>query len=255
MFSLMFLLVGCTAIADLKDDVQGATSPLVLEGLVLGIAPPTSAEVDLTGTAFEDGAAAVATIADASSVDGLDEAPIEGAEVALLLESGGRVVMVDEGGGRYTCTAADGLTYTDGDSATLSVDYPGEDTTSSAQVQLPRAPTVSFPASVPRGQPLHVDLAGQSFDNALVVVVDAATGETSWSNYPTTIEDMYNLTHGSGSLTVDVPGTALAEESIYLVGVAGLVNAEQDSLTNLNTLLSALTAGRLVFSAVSTVPP
>lgn len=256
MFLSVFpFLVGCTAIDNLKDDVQGATNPLVMEGLVVGIAPPESGDLDLAGTAFEDGASAVVAVADADSVDNLDEAPVEGASVALLAETGGRVDMVDEGSGRYAATGADGLVYTEGDDVTLSVDYGGGEDASSAQLKLPRRPDVSFPANVPKGQPLHVNLSGQAFDNVLVAVVDGASGETVWSNYPTTIQDMYQLTHGAGSLAVDVPGSALNRESVYLVGVAGLVNAGSDDLTNVNTLLSAFTAGRLLFNAVSTVAP
>ena len=255
LFSVMSFLGGCAAIDGLKDEVAGATNPLVMEGLVVGIAPPESADVDLTGTAFESGASAVVTVADADSVDNLEEAPVEGASVALLTETGGRVALLDMGSGRYAATAEDGLSYTEGDNATLSVDYGGGEESSSAQLQLPRRPDVSFPTNVPKGQPLHVNLTGQTFDNALVVVVDSATGETVWSNYPTTIEEMYHLTHDAGALEVDVPGSALNRESVYLVGVAGLVNADTANLSNVNTLLSAFTGGRLLFTGVSTVPP
>jgi hypothetical protein len=250
---LFALLTGCSQIEDVKDAVNGLTNPLVFEGLVIGVAPPSDDRIDLTGTEFSSGAFAAMELADCADVADLANAPVTGAVVQFLSDETGGVTLHDDGGGSYTADSGDGLVYTAGADATVKAKV-GDDE-SSVRLPLPPIPTVDIPESAAPNQSLGINLTGQAFDNVLVVVIDGATGETTFDNRPDSIEDVYNLTHGSGSLAVEIPGGAFADESVYFVGVAGLTNAASADIENANTVLSAFMGGRLAFSAVSTLPP
>ena len=251
----MFLfasLLGCAQLDQAKDVVDGLTNPLIFEGVALGVAPVADDRVDLSGTDFDQSAAALITLADAADVADIANAPVTGADVSIVSDSGGRVHFADAGDGTYTADSEDGLTYDPGAPATVSMTAGGEE--SSVTLTLPPAPDPGLPANAPPNQPLAVNLNGQGFDNVLVVVLDGATGAVTYDNRPDSIQDLYDLTHGEGELAVQIPGGAIPDESVYLVGVAGLVNADASQIENANTALSAMMAGRLAFSVVSTMP-
>lgn len=242
---------GCEQIADLKDDVQGLTEPLVVEGLYLGVAPPDSDQVDLSGTDFAKTAAATVFLADATSIDQLEEAPVEGASVAVRSDAGGSVTLADDGGGKYSATSDDGLTYAGGERFTLSIE---RDTTHRLSIVAPPDPDADLPAEHTAGQDLIVDLDGQGYDSALVVVLDGQSGDVTFSNEPEGLEEIYRLSRGDGATRVVIPGSAFAGPSVYAVGVAGLNAASGDDYEELNTGLSTFLAGKFRFYAVSTIP-
>lgn len=249
---LVWTLLACAELANLKEDVEGVTAPIVIEALFVGVAPPDEG-VDLSGTQFESGAAVAVMVADAASVDNLADAPVVGADVALLLDTAGRVELNDEGSGQYTADGSDGVTYVEGDYATIYAGFDGQE--ARLRQRLPRTPDLSLPASAAPGQDLEIDLTGQGFDNVLVAVIDSSTGETVYDNTPDAIEEIYQITHGEGEQRVVVPGAALQNESVYLVGVAGLSNVDTADIDSANTALSAFLAGQMQFTAVSTLPP
>jgi hypothetical protein len=246
------LLVGCN-LDKLKENVEGLTNPLVAEGLFLGVEPPSSQDIDLSGTEFDNAAAAAVMLADASNVNDLEEAPVTEAAVGVLSDAIGRVDLHEDSDGTYSASADDGLVYTEGDDVVLSMGV--GNTTAKMGARLPRSPNVAgIPASGAPNAGFTVDLSGQDFDNVLVVVLDGATGDVTFDNRPDDIKAIYDLTHGEGSLVVEVPGGAVPDESIYLVGVAGLKNTDSSDMDEVNTALSAFITGRMAFTAHRTLP-
>lgn len=248
---LVPLLVGCKDVDDLKDKVSGYTNPTVVEGLVLGVAEPDF-EFDLSSTDFGKGATGVIFLADASSADEIESAPISGAGVTIDSDTGGSSKLKDEGSGRYAVSGADGFSYTVGDAMDLGIDL-GDDACG-ATVVAPAAASATISETHAAGDDLAIDLSGESFDSVLVVVFDTASGSVTYSNQPENIKEIYDFTHsGSGGLSLTVPGSALADQTIYAVGVAGLKNAGEDDWDNANTLLSSYMAGKMKFYPVSTM--
>ena len=245
------LFVGCE---DVGDKIDAYTNPTVVEGLVLGVEEPTfeDFDFDLADTDFNKGAAAVVFLASATDVDEIESAPIEGAAVSLLSDTSGKLSMKDQGDGKYAVTGDDGLTYTAGESMDLSALIDGA--TAKATVTAPAAADADISQDHTTGSGLSVDLTGQAFDSVLVVVLDASSGDVTFSNQPDTVKEIYEFTHGGAdSLAVDVPGTAFPSDSVYAVGVAGLKTAGEDDFTDANALLSAYMAGKMRFYPVSTL--
>lgn len=246
------LMTGCAQLNDLKEGVQGLTNPIVFEGVYLGVAPSEDDRIDLTGTPFEQDALAQVFLADAASADELEDAPVTGAEVSMLADASGKVALTEAGEGAYLASTANGLRYDDGAQATLSATFDGM--TSSVSITPPAAPTFPLASQMDAGTAFTIDLSGEGYDNVLVAVVDLQSGEVTFDNRPDDIQALYELAHGSGAQQVAVPASAIGRESVYAVGVAGMVNADASGVENANTLLSAFVAGRFRFVPVSTVP-
>lgn len=248
---MLLTLLACSLVDDLSDKVEGLTNPLVVEAMYVGVAPPDSDLVDLSGTEFDKGVLATALLADAASVDDLANAPVEGANVTLRTETNGEIALSDEGSGKYTATGDDGLAYTNGDSVVLAVSLEGEHR---ATIVAPPEIAADIPSQHTAGQPLAISAGDPNLATMFVVVADAESGRITYDNRPTSIEDVYHLTHGDGALSVEVPGSAFADQTVYLVGVAGMNLTPADGFTELNTALSAFLAGKFKFYPVSTLP-
>jgi hypothetical protein len=127
------------------------------------------------------------------------------------------------------------------------------------------APTLSINSEHAAGTPLSVDLTGQGYNAALAVVIEAESGEVTWSNQPADIAGLYEMTHPNGILIggeedfsenheiiVEIPAEAFADEGYYIIGVAGMVVSNSSSFENVNTALSTVIAGKLRFTDVCT---
>lgn len=245
-------LAACN-LQELADDVKGVTNPLIAEGIMLGVAPPESEDIDLSGTEFAQNAAAGVMLADAKGVDDMADAPVSGAEVAVLSDVLGRVDFGEDSAGAYSADSGDGLDYVEGDQVVLSMTIEGE--ASKITSRLPPAPnTAGLPDGGQQGVGFTVDLSAQDFENVLVIVIDGQSGEVTFDNRPADIKAVYELTHGEGDKVIEVPGSAVPGESVYLLGVAGLKNADADDMDNVNTALSAFLTGRMAFTAYNTLP-
>lgn len=245
--TLLPLLAGCEAIDSLKEDVEGLTNPLVVQGMYLGGGEP-EAGVDLSGTDFDQAAQATVLLADAASVDDLQNAPVTGASVTLRSETGGSVALGDEGGGRYAASSEDGLVYAAGEQFVMSIET---DVLSKVAIVAPPEPEVDLPDTHTAGEPLNVLINDTDVDSAVVVVIDGASGEVTFSNEPADIRELYDLTHGKGTTRVEIPGEAFRSPSVYAVGVAGLNAASADDFEELNTALSGFLAGKFRFYALT----
>jgi hypothetical protein len=247
----LLTLSGCEQIADLQETVNGLTNPLVGQGLVIGVEPPDSdSGIDLSQSNFSQNAWAELYLADAASVDDMGDAPVTGATASLSSASNGSLALGEAASGRYTIDEDGGLVY-GLEATTLSVDL--EDGSHSMVVTAPDAPDAALATTHGVNTPLDVDLTGQGFDSTLVVVFDVASFEVTFSNEPEDIGALYEFSHGGNGSTVEVPATAFTEQTLYAVGVAGLVNAEAADLTELNTALSGMMAGKFRFYPVSTL--
>lgn len=246
---LLSLLVGCSDFLALQEAFEDLTNPLVVQSVYLG-AGDWPAGLDAGDNAYAGGSSARVLLANAESVDALDQAPISDATVVLSLASGG-VPLRAEAAGTFVADTSDGLGWAPDQAVSLEIDRDGPH---SLTLVTPDAPALGLDAEQPRAEALVVDLEGAPYDNLLVTVVRAEDGVTVYDSMPTDITALYRLTHAPGELTVEVPGDTFVRPGVYVVGVAGLVNAHPDDYEDVNVALSALTAGSMAFAAVTVAP-
>lgn len=246
---LLLGLAACDQVDDIKDTVDGLTNPLVMVGMHLGIETPSSDIIDLSDTDYAEGAQAKVFLFDASSISDLGDSPVEGATVDLVSSSnGGPFTLEDQGSGTYTARGADGLSYT---AEEFTVQAGVGDGSHSIDSVSPEAPDADVPENHSAGNPMAISLDGQGYDGALVIVFDAGNGEITWSNEPTTVQDLYTFTHEETSTQVEIEGEAFEQPGVYAVAVAGTVNATDDGMVEVNTALSSLVAGKFRFYPVT----
>lgn len=243
---LILLAAGCN-IQDVLDDAnetfEGLTNPLVVQGWYVGVEPPQDADVDLSGSDFADGAALTVFLADAASVDEMDQAPVQGAEV----DADG-IPLTEGNGGRYVAVGSDGLEYTNNGESLISIGL----TRGVAEALVVTPPPADFvvPVNGTAGTDLTIDLSGQGYDNVLVVVLDS-TGSVSWTNTPSDITAIYDFARADTVTRVTIPGDlAFDSAGVYAVGVAGMNKADSDTFVDMNTALSSVMAGKLRFKAM-----
>lgn len=231
-------LFGCNRLEDTED----LAAPAVAQGLYLGLELPDG--VDVSGTDLLDYTAACTVfLAYVSGADALEDAPLEGADVAFRSGENAELPLADQGDGEYLVTAESGLVYEPGDRSSISFEAQGQP--ARMTVDPPAAPEVEIePYQVPR-TPLFVDLSDQDYDNLIVAVYDINRNKLTWDNLPDTVGETYAYTHlGERVTTQEVPGDAFPGETSYLVGVAGMKLADPDSFEGVNQTLSAFMAGQ-----------
>jgi len=254
---LLLALPGCAFFSKAKDTFEGMTNPLVALGLVVSVQPAdSSGNMDLSNSQMQDGTALTAFLADAAKVNDLNNAPVTGADVTC-----NGATASDLGQGLYGIEPGT-LTYQAG--ATWDVEARIGNGTAAASLTLPQASTWTPPCATgsgstctwTAGDDMTVDLSGQDYDSVLVAVMDLNSGDITWSNRPTDARGVYDFTHRSdASLTVTIPGSqAFPSESVYAVGVAGMVHTGASDLVEMNTVLSTFMAGKMLVYPVSTLP-
>lgn len=250
-------LAGCEDFAfwnDAQDTYDGITEATVGLGFVVGIEGPDSDLVDLDGTEFEDGTTgATLFLADATEVADLEKAPITNAEVWLSTGSGD-VSVPHDSDGMYLLEPSQQAVYQDAGTWKFRVDYGG--TWHNADVYLPRAPDVDVPEDHDAGAKMVLTMPTQAdYDSILALVYDVQNGEVTWSNEPSDIGEVYDLAFGDNDVSsLTIPGTAFAEESYYVVGIAGMQNNDESDLKDFNTVLSTMVAGKMKMYPVFTAP-
>ena len=260
MLLALLTLAGCDALNKARDTIDGLLEPVVVQGVVLGIEPPQSQDLQdlLDQSEFQSGTTATIFMADATEVSEIENAPIAGATVSLL-GTGAGVTLTEIDAGVYSLApGADPLEYASGETWELeSVRGSGDSQqVSTAQVRLPAA--VDFSNEIPEQHEVSVaidlDFTGQPYDSALIVVLDDE-GNVTYSNEPQTIREVYEFTQGSTELgVITIPATAFPDEGIFMVGVAGMVNTDAADLDEMNTGLSSVISGLMRTYAVSTLP-
>ena len=248
----MAVLLPLAACDKLANTYDGVTAPIVVQGLVLGVEPPPS-EVDLSGSDFASGASVTVFLASAEEAQNIEDAPVTDGAVSL---SGGNLATIQGtnlGDGAYQVGPDPAMEYQD--NATWTITALTTNDTSTADVTLPPAANFTLAQQQTASQPITVDLTGQGFTDILIVVMDNATGDITYDNRPTGIKELYDRSRNNTPLTTaEIPGSAFADQSVYAIGVAGLTHTAADDLDFFNTLLSSVSAGKLRFTAVSTLP-
>jgi hypothetical protein len=229
---------GCDLFQEVKDTFDGLTNPLVVQSVVMGIEADGLDAEALGQLDIELGVGASVFLADAANVSDLDQAPITGASARI-----NSVDIPETGGGAYALEPGV-LTYSTGAvwslATTVGVDESG------ANFTLPPAPSATIPTLHTIGEPMTLSLSGQGFDLLIGLVADVSSGEITWSNEPQDIRDVYELSTGSATESLDIPGTAFPTSGAYVVGIAGLTKADADQMDNINTALSNVTAGKMI---------
>ncbi len=250
----ILLFSGCSLLDDALKDLEGLTSPLVAQAFFLGVAEPDDPTIAQALADSDLGLERIIQVhlADAASVDDLTQAPISGAIVDLQVGSSGALELEESVDGAYVATSADGLVYTTGQNASVSITI-GE-SFSTLAISLPQAVEATVSADWDSNSPMTVDLGG-AYDGALGVVFDVASAEVTWDNRPAGIQEIYDFTHGDGDVTeLSIPASAFPGPSVYAVGIAGVDNADPETFENVNTLLTSFVAGKVRFYGVSTIP-
>jgi hypothetical protein len=251
-------LTGCDALNKARDTLDGLLEPVVVQGIVLGIEPPSGDGLDdlLVGTDFERaGISATVFMADAADVTELENAPISGAMVELVgPDASGMVAEV--GDGAYARRPDGTLPYQPETTWQLVVERTEGDETQISTAELLLPVDVDQSDQVPRDHalntPITLDFTGLAYDAALVVVFDR--DGLAYSNEPRTIREVYDFTRGDGDLgVVEIPAETFDAESLYVVGVAGMVNTRAADLAEMNTGLSTVMSGKMRFYPVSTL--
>ena len=245
------LIGGCKILDDVKEDIEGFTEPIVVQAVLLGVADPDG--VDLSGTEFDRGALLAVYLADASDPTELENAPVSGASVSVRSESLGNLPMTDEGGGLYRITGEDAdFSYHAGEEFKVVADYDSESHKTVVHAPHP-VDTDDIPTEHARGEQLVVDLstAPGDYDSAIAAVVELTTGEKTWSNEPSGVEELYAFTHSDEDVRkVVIPGAAFPTAGVYAVGVAGMHVGETEDYVEVNTALSSFLAGEMSFYGV-----
>ena len=257
---LLVPLAGCSWFSDLQDafdDVQETieeiTHRTVIQGAVVGVDIPESGQVDLSKIDLELGTAFTLFLADAAEYSELEESPVSGASV--ILNGNQSISANDEGDGLYLIEPGQGLEYKTGDTWSIEVTSAISEDVGMASVKLPAPIGLSVDEVWEPGVPMTLDLRGQGYDFGLVVVYDTLNGELTWDNRPETILDLYTITKSQEDLgLIEVPASAFPRESVYVLGLAAMVNSDPAEIDGMNTLLSGLMAGRMKLFPVVTLP-
>ncbi len=247
-----FALAGCE-LDELRDQLDGLTSPLVVEAIALGVAEPTDDRVDLSALErFDPGANLTVFLADASNPTELDDALVSGADVSASTGAGA-VGVPERENGLYALLPPSDLELDP--RLTLQLDAELENRTGVGRLTLPEPAGLGIVESHPAGTPLPVDVTGLGYTGTLIIVFDTTSGAVTYTNEPTTAREIYDLTRGRNAVTeVTIPAEAFPNESVYALGFAGLVHTTADDFDGVNTVLSGIIAGQLEFQPVVTVP-
>ncbi len=249
-----YLLIGCDIVdqvKDVADAVNGLTNPLVAQGIVLSVQDPGDPTVQtaLSAAGTEIGTSATIFLADAASAADLANAPVLGATVVLDGTSA-----IDNGDGSYLIAPSVGLTYAVGESWTTTIIPTPDAGESLATVTLPEAAVIEWPETIVTGEAWSFSLEDQGFDGVVLVVLDI-DGAPTYSNEPKSVGDLYNATASGEPLTVvEIPASAFPADGVYIIGVAGLVGTTAADLFEVNTALSNVSAGQMLFRAVTALP-
>ncbi|MEC7949051.1 MAG: hypothetical protein VX265_15890 [Myxococcota bacterium] len=251
----MLLLTGCGDIEkllSLRDAFDAYTNPTVASVSILGVAPAADHRVDMALglTDLEGGATASAWLVQAERAGGLDGDGLGGQSVRLVVDGQG-VGMEEAIPGEYTATGDMGLAYYPLTEARLEIDT--AEGLKGLSVGLPDAPAFDLPADHRAKVPLGLDLGGQDYDAAIVMVIDVLTGVVTHEQTPEGAVELYDFARGDdGIARVDIPAEAFPDESVYAVGIAGTWNADAETFDGLNVALTTGFAARFRFATTCT---
>lgn len=252
-FVISALALSAAGGCDRLKATEDLTSPVVAQGLFLGLNLPDGMDIEGSDLLAYTAACTV-FLAYVSDPQALADSPVEGAGVQFASATNGSLPFSDEGSGKYLVTAQDGLVYEPGDLASVSVNIDGDD--AKVGVETPDAPEFSLPTDgpyLPALQPVTIDLTGQDYDNLIIAVYDVQKSELVYDNLPTSVNETYQYTHQTeATLTAEIPGDVFRGQGSFLIGVAGMQLANPDTFSGANQALSAFMAGQFSLTYVLT---
>ena len=254
--SCLVHLIGCGEIADIQESIDGFTNTTAIEAIILGVIPPESealpddiAEIMSAGTSFK------ALVVDADAVAAMETAiPIDNASVWVEGAPMGTIAAYSLLEGLYTLEPGMGLEYAPGETWNIGVMVPGAEDAGQVKITLPAATEFTLPKTSPVGASMVLDVSGQGFNWAFVIVTNVLSGEVTYTNEDevSSVVDIYEVTHGESTISnVSIPGVAFPVAGVYAVGVAGMVHQGESAASNVNTLLSGAIAGQMRIEVIT----
>jgi hypothetical protein len=242
------LLVGCDRLQEAENAVEGSVSPVVAQGILLGLEVPEGVDLSdadkLAYSAFCE--VFLAEVTDASDIT---DAPLEGGLVELRSDANGPLRFEDAGDGEYTLDSTGGLVYEAGDRVSIALTV-GE-SEGRLVVDAPNAPEIDVPSEVARMTGMVLDFSDYEFENGVAAAYDLTRGKMTWDNLPDGVDETYEFTHPEGTLEqLEIPSDAFLRKGSYVVGVAGMEIADVGEFEGVNTQLSAFMAGRAALHLV-----
>ena len=245
--ALIASLAGCRLVDAVQNRVDQLSEDTVAQAMYIGVAPPSSDEIDLSMTEWKAGATATAFVFELSTME-----DVQGLSLMLVSETNGSVPMTAADDGSFN---AEELTYAAGHRVKVRVNAPDGEARSIA-VDAPESPVLSVPQEHTPNTAFGVTLQ-QQVDAVLAVVFDSATGAVTYDNTPQDLQGLYDFTLEEAPGAIEFPASAFPSESVYAVGVAPLKRSTDEEVEGLNPIGSTFFAGELRFYPVSTLqlPP
>lgn len=238
---LLLLSAGC----DRLEQIDAQTSPLVAQGLFLGVDLPPGVEIDADEALGQTSICQV-FLAQVSDPSQLADSPVEGADVRVKSPLYGSLAFAEEGEGKYVVDATSGLVYEPGDEPIVSFEL--DDVEGRVGGEAPEAPEVDLPSTITIFEPVPVEL-DEDVENVVVAAYDLDRGNMTWTNLPEGVDQVYEFTHPEEAVRhVEIPGDAFRRKGNYVVGVAGMEIADPEDFEGVNTTLSAFMAGQFALS-------
>jgi hypothetical protein len=250
---VLLAMSGCglfRAVEELRDNIQNITNPLIAQGVILDLEMPDDPllAAAVSDAGLQAGLTATVFVTEGLTVDDLDQA-LNNAKVSI---EGVRATQGDAG--VFSIWPLDGLNYQVGARWVLDVVRTDSASEGSMAITLPAAAPVVIPSEHVPGKPMVLDFKGLGYDSVLAYVFDV-DGRTTWTNQPESGLEVFDLTQSTEAVkSLEIPGTAFPEDSIYAVAVAGMLHSDGTGIEGLNTLLSNLMAGQMQIYPVFTSP-
>ncbi|MEC7983986.1 MAG: hypothetical protein VX278_02410, partial [Myxococcota bacterium] len=225
----------------------------VVGGVYWGLDEIDSEFLDLSTTDFNSNEEITIYLANATISEDLTANPVSRADVFLNSNSMSNLGVSELNAelGTYRASTNEGLQYNDNEVVTLDITH--SEIEHQIGLTLPPAPIFTLPESHALGDSITIDLSGQEFYEAFVIVVRGDTGELTYERRPNDIESLYSFAHpGDDPLgentsfieTIEIPASAFPEYNLYGIGVAGIRAAVPEDMININIMLSSLIAGK-----------
>lgn len=244
-FALLLLASGCERL----DAIEAQSAPMVAQGLFLGVDLPAGVDI-ADDEALGQTSLCQVFLAQVTDPSELADSPVEGAELEVKSPLYGTLEFQDEGEGKYTVDASDGLVYEAGDEPVVS--FEAGDFEGRLRGAAPEAPELDLPDHLVTFEDLRVVLDGDDYQNIVAAAYDLDRGNMTWTNLPEGVDEVYDFTHTEDAVdAIVIPGDAFRRKGTYVVGVAGMEIADPDDFEGVNTTLSAFMAGQFALALVT----
>jgi hypothetical protein len=249
------LLNGCAYIDAIGQKFISLTNPVAMSGLVIGIEPPEDPEFQdiLEQSEIVLGTSVSLIVANAAGAADLESAVVRDAKVTILEED--VAIRLERNTGAYMITPDQGLAWSPGTKWTFNVDLPDRPNPGKVEVKLTKPIRANLPSTVSLGEKLVFNLKGQQFDYAVAAIFDL-DGQLVYDSKPTTVKQIVELlTRTEPVERLVIPKRAFPEEGLFLMGIAGLNETDDEDLTDLNSALSKFFFGQMKLLPVAVGSP